>query len=236
LWGWPFSFWEAVVKMSLALALTAGAVTAIAAFVAGYVGYELTDALQKISDEKVSEAGREAARANESAASANERAASLEKDAAVARQKIAEANARALEAQAELARFKAPRSLTAEQQSLIVAHIRSFEGQQYSALVAPGPDTWAFWDLLDKVLATAGWKRIPPPGLVLGDPPAGVPVAPEPGVTIISAPTRAADVGVAARALAEAIASQGIKTGIGTDAAMEQRQTVISIVIGPKPL
>lgn len=96
LWGWPFLTWELVVKGSLWVAGVAGTIAAIAAFIAGYVGYELTDAIQTAADERVAEAGREAdvaqlaaAKANENAATANERTAVLEKEGAQLREAAA---------------------------------------------------------------------------------------------------------------------------------------------------
>jgi hypothetical protein len=66
LWGSPLSTWELVVKASLWIAGISGAVAAISAFIAGYVGYELTDVVQKDADRQISETKAEAARANES--------------------------------------------------------------------------------------------------------------------------------------------------------------------------
>jgi hypothetical protein len=136
----------------------------------------------------------------------------------------------------ELAKLKAPRLLTEEQQARIVGQIKTFSGQQYSALVAAGLDTWPFWTVLDSTLKTAGWKRVPPPGLAVGDPPAGIPLSPEPGISIMFAPSRATDIGAAARALGVALVAEGIATAVGADPNMEQRATVVSIAIGIKPL
>lgn len=66
LWGSPLSTWELVVKASLWIAGVSGAVAALGAFIAGYVGYELTDIVQKDADRQISETRTEAARANES--------------------------------------------------------------------------------------------------------------------------------------------------------------------------
>ena len=92
LWGWPFSVWETAIKVSLWIAGVGGVLAAIAAFLAGYVGYELSGAVQRKSDEAIAGARRdasfaqaEAAKAIENAAHANERSVSLEKDAAKAR-------------------------------------------------------------------------------------------------------------------------------------------------------
>jgi hypothetical protein len=86
LWGFPLSTLEMVVKLSLWIALGAGAVSAVSAFIAGYVGYELTDAVQKESDVKIADANKiaeqaraEAAKSNAKAAQANERTEELRK-------------------------------------------------------------------------------------------------------------------------------------------------------------
>jgi hypothetical protein len=76
LWGFPFSSLELIVKISLWIALVAGAVTAVTAFIAGYVGYELTDAVQKESDVKIAEANKIGEQARTEAAKANAEAAS----------------------------------------------------------------------------------------------------------------------------------------------------------------
>jgi hypothetical protein len=144
-----------------------------------------------------------------------ERIAGLTTQGDQLRKDTADANARALEAQLELAKFKAPRLLTEEQQARIVGQIKTFSGQQYSALVAAGLDTWPFWTVLDSTLKTAGWKRVPPPGLAVGDPPAGIPISPEPGISIMFAPSRATDIGAAARALGVALVAEGIATALG---------------------
>ena len=161
LWGWPFSVWELIVKISLWTAVGAGVVTAVAAFVAGYVRYELTDAVQKVADERVSEASKEAARANESAAKANERTASLEKDAAVAGQKIAEANARALEAQLALERFKAPRQLSSFGRTSAVAALRAYSGTTAAIYVlAEGPEANNLAIAVRELLTQCDWTAL----------------------------------------------------------------------------
>jgi hypothetical protein len=66
LWGSSLSTWEYVVKACLWIAGISGAVTAASAFIAGYVGYELTDVVQKHAEKQISETRSEAARANES--------------------------------------------------------------------------------------------------------------------------------------------------------------------------
>jgi hypothetical protein len=80
LWGWPLSTWEVIVKASLWLAGISGAVAAVSAFIAGYVGYELTDIVQKDADKQISETKADAARANESSERLRNETARLQSD------------------------------------------------------------------------------------------------------------------------------------------------------------
>lgn len=81
LYGITFSAWEKIIKFSLWIAGIAGIIAASSAFISGYFGYQLSDKIQKISDERIAEAQREAALGNENAALANQRAVMLENEA-----------------------------------------------------------------------------------------------------------------------------------------------------------
>ena len=90
LWGWSFPALELIVKVALWIAFAAGGIAAVSAFIAGYVGYELTDAMQKEADLRIVEAQSRGEEAKARAAVAEQRAA---------------------EAQLALEKFKAPRNL-----------------------------------------------------------------------------------------------------------------------------
>jgi hypothetical protein len=75
MWGMSVAFWEIVFRWATILALMLGGLTATAAFISVWVGYQLTSGVQQEANRRVSEIQAEAARANEAAAKANERAA-----------------------------------------------------------------------------------------------------------------------------------------------------------------
>src|SRR5215471_18399276 len=103
---------------------------------------------------------------------------------------LAEARERADEAEVELARHRA--SLAPDAQRRLTAQLRQFAGQEFTGQVAPGSDdARGLWEALDPALAAAGWVRVAPYGFAIGNPPAGVPLAPNSGVTVFVAASRA---------------------------------------------
>jgi hypothetical protein len=89
-----------------------------------------------------------------------ERIATLAAQGDQLRKDTAEANARALEAQLALERFRAPRSLTAEQQSELRAKLLPFAGtiSRVWTMPAGSPDTAGLAGLLIHVLEQANWS------------------------------------------------------------------------------
>jgi len=151
---------------------------------------------------------------------------------------LAEARERADEAELELAKIKTPRMLTPEAQRRVAAKLRQFAGQEFAGQVAPGSDdARPLWETLDKALTAAGWVRVPPIGLAVGDPPAGVPLVPNSGVTAFVAASRANEFAPIAQLLAAALMAEGIIAGVSASAGpqMEQRPAVIIVEIGRKP-
>jgi hypothetical protein len=134
----------------------------------------------KDKDEKIAEAGRIAGSANERAAAANERAANAQESLALAEQHAAEANAkaegfrldiatanesskqaeaRALEANLELARFKAPRTLSQSQQANIAGRLRPFGPKRLDVIIIG--DAKEIVDITGSIVAAiqqAGWN------------------------------------------------------------------------------
>jgi hypothetical protein len=178
---------------------------------------------EHLSDERISANEAQTARANA--------------DAELAKRETIALKLRAADAELQLAKFKAPRNLTSEQQKSVAMAIQSFSGQKYCALVPPaGTDTEILWTSLDAALTSAGWLRIDPPGLMVGNPPAGVAINAAPGVYIGVAPSRRVQIGPAAQALVKALDSEGIIAQAGLDAEAEKDAGTIRIVIGLKPL
>jgi hypothetical protein len=151
---------------------------------------------------------------------------------------LAEARERADEAELELAKIKTPRMLTPEAQRRVAAKVKQFAGQEFAGQVAPGSDdARPLWETLDKALTAAGWVRVPPIGLAVGDPPAGVPLVPNSGVTAFVAASRANEFAPIAQLLAAALMAEGIIAGVSASAGpqMEQRPAVMVVEVGRKP-
>ena len=149
---------------------------------------------------------------------------------------LAEARERADEAEVELARHRA--SLAPDAQRRLTAQLRQFAGQEFTGQVAPGSDdARGLWEALDPALAAAGWVRVAPYGFAIGNPPAGVPLAPNSGVTVFVAASRANELAPIVQALAGALMAEGIIAGVSASAGpqMEGRPNVIVIEIGRKP-
>jgi hypothetical protein len=151
---------------------------------------------------------------------------------------LAEARERANDAEIELARLKTPRTLAPDAQRRLAAQLRQFAGQEFAGQVAPGSDdARGLWETLDPALAAAEWVRVAPYGFAIGNPPAGVPLAPNSGVTVFVAASRANALAPIAQALAGALMAEGIIAGVSASAGpqMEGRPNVIVIEIGRKP-
>jgi hypothetical protein len=151
---------------------------------------------------------------------------------------LAEARERANDAELELARLKTPRTLGPDAQRRVAAQLRQFAGQEFAGQVAPGSeDARGLWETLDAALAAAEWIRVAPYGFAIGNPPAGIPLAPNSGVTVFVAASRANELAPIAHALAGALTAEGIIAGVSASAGpqMEGRPNVIIVEIGRKP-
>jgi hypothetical protein len=216
-------------SLTLKLAYVGLVISAVFVLVGTLLLFWSDSELKRHDDLRLSANEAETARANEAAANATARASEADARAAVANAELAELNL-------QLAKLRAPRALSPEQQERLAAQTSSFEGQQYFALLPSARfDTKTLWRQLDKALTAGKWVRVEPMGLSIGDPPAGVLLQAPTGILLTFAPSRAADVGRAASALAEALNSLGIAADPGTNAIAEERPGVIRISIGLKP-
>lgn len=155
--------------------------------------------------------------------------------AEAAKAEAAIANKIAAEANLELAKFKAPRTLNDEQKKRISEKLKPFSGQKFSGLVASSVfDARSLWESLVSALISADWILSDPKGLALGNPPAGVPIDPEVGVTIIVREDLYDELGPQAQALAKALIEEGIETKITMfNKSLDHDKIVIEI--GMKP-
>jgi hypothetical protein len=97
--------------------------------------------------------------ANREAAEANAKAEGFRLDIANANERAASAEQRAAEATLELARFKAPRSLTHIPE--LIASLEPFKGTEYMfSFVFQDEDSTKLLRALDDVLQRAKWKRV----------------------------------------------------------------------------
>lgn len=86
----------------------------------------------------------------------------LRRDLASTNERAANAEERAAEANLELARLKAPRTLTAEQKNRISERVRKFPGTIFDATTYPGePEAVAFTNIISELLEAAGWTLNP---------------------------------------------------------------------------
>ena len=110
---------------------------------------------------KITAAQAEAAEAMKIAESERLARAELESQVAVAEVRTAEANAIASQAQLELAKLKLPRTIAPEDQEEIIAALKEFAGQNFSFSVFGDPESLALLRVLDFMLKSAGWLRVP---------------------------------------------------------------------------
>lgn len=74
---------------------------------------------------------------------------------------VALAEQRAVEATLELAKFRAPRTLTVEQQATITQRVKAFAGTRFDATVIRNdPETYQLLDMITPALEAAGWTQV----------------------------------------------------------------------------
>lgn len=76
-------------------------------------------------------------------------------------ERAAKAEKSASDAALDLAKFKQPRSLLPEQQSKLILDVKPFAGQNFAFAVFPDPEPQALTRVIDGLLKSAGWKRVP---------------------------------------------------------------------------
>ena len=110
---------------------------------------------------KITAAQAEAAEAMKIAESERLARAELESQVAAAEARAAEANAVASQARLELEKIKEPRTIAPEDQEKIIAALKEFAGQNFGFSVFGDPESLALLRVLDAMLKSAGWLRVP---------------------------------------------------------------------------
>ena len=177
----------------------------------------------------------EIARLNAEAEQARASIASAHAGAAEATRTAAEATQRATEARLELAKFKAPRTLTAEQDATLVSHLRAGKGQKYSLSVATGSEPASFMCTLDSALQSAGWKKEAPIGdLTINTDCGDAGLNTVSGIDIRVAPGAKADAVSHASLLGSALRSVGIEPHTSRDPVNVKDHDMVWLLVGAK--
>ena len=150
---------------------------------------------------------------------------------------VAEANARANEAALELAKFKAPRTITPEHLAAIADASRPSSGVPYDFSIEVSQECIDLMEQIASALNTAGWTRRPFEAVVQynhpGAPPAGISAST--GVTIQISSEKTEDWGAAVVALKDALAAAGIAVAAKQVDDGTEKPNAIHIYIGKKP-
>jgi hypothetical protein len=152
-----------------------GALATVVIVWMGIVKEHHWDLLREHSNEKVASLELETAKANVEVGKANVALAEAQADIAKANVQIAEAkkqtaalekgtadaNARALEAQAQLARFKAPRSIDQSAKAGMIGTLQPFAGQEVALyILGDGPEPNGLAASIIDVLNLSRWKPL----------------------------------------------------------------------------
>jgi hypothetical protein len=86
---------------------------------------------------------------------------SVETELAKQRERTAKAEKDASDAALALAQFKQPRILSPQQQASLITDAKSFTGQNFAFAVFPDPEPQSLTRVIDGLLKSAGWKRVP---------------------------------------------------------------------------
>lgn len=152
--------------------------------------------------------------------------------------KISEADARAAEAKLALEKFKAPRSLSAEQQARITAEVKAFGAIPFDFAIQTEPEAIDLMEQISTTLESAGWIRKPAHtgGVAFtnpGKPQAGI--VSFSGFAIHIDDSRTAEWGDAVATLWKAIEAEGIAASAMRLTDKSESADAVHIKIGKKP-
>jgi hypothetical protein len=118
----------------------------------------VSEQLQQIADTEVAQANKDAATARKDAELARKNAEGFSLQIAQANEAAKDAEARAAEANLELARFKAPRTLSLAQQTAIAARLHSFGSQRIDVIIiGDSPEITEITNEIGFAMQRSGW-------------------------------------------------------------------------------
>ena len=179
--------------------------------------------------------------ASAKAAAAETKTEGFRLNIAEANRQAEEAKERAAQANLELAKFKAPRTLSPEQQKRVSDNLKLFAGAQFDMALNTDPESQDLLPQIEDALKASGWDELDWSGgdLVFkraGRPVAGIVVMT--GVIVQMHPDEVPVLRDAAAALASALSMQGISAraepGLGTGIT-NNNPKAIHILVGKKP-
>ena len=241
---WPENKYkrEQVGKVSALILIVGLAAELIGLVRTSQISGQITAQLNK----QAGNARRDAANANRDAARARRDAEAFKRDAESFKRDIANANARAAEAsetaeRERLARLQleaklAPRKLSVEQQRRISDRLRPFLGKPYDLFVEAEPEATRLLEVIDKILTSAKWLRVPPKSTLLYQNKAGL--VSSSGVKIQITKNKMADFGPALEVFVKALRDEGIGSlGVAVPEGTTEldNSNAIHVIIGKKP-
>ena len=154
----------------------------------------------------------------------------LKRDLANTTERAAKAELRAAEANLELAKLKAPRTLTAKQKNRITEKVNKFPGTTFEVITYPGePEPVAFSNIIADILVQAGWLLNPnhSSGSLLGL---------ASGVIVVVGKQAGAKAEEAGIVLLEALISEGVAAKLGHESLqINPIKIAIKIQVAKKP-
>ena len=140
-------FWNKAVVWALFAAALVAVLVVITTRMAVVRTRELSDAQNRLMQEKDREVKIAQRRLELDLSQQEERTAKAQKDAA--------------DAALALAKFKEPRTIPPEDQQKLIAALKPFAGEKFALAVFPDPEPLALARTLDTLLKSAGWQRVP---------------------------------------------------------------------------
>jgi|ERR1700733_1753168 hypothetical protein len=117
--------------------------------------------LRKMEARESEIAARKMAGLEKDASDAKAAQQGVETELANQKERTAIAEKAASDAALALERFKQPRSLSIEQQDKLKSALKPFAGQNFALAVFPDPEALALVRVLDTLLKSVGWNRVP---------------------------------------------------------------------------